>query len=110
MLALLTLAGCQTQPASATAGPAAISATASVSALEASLAAAGHAIVACYAAPKCAGVAPKSKIKTAYDAAYQSVTTAQGIADAGGSPDLTAAGLALGALQALVTALPNAAS
>jgi hypothetical protein len=109
MLALLALAGCQTQPIPATTAPAVTSSQAAVAALEASLAAAGRTIVACYSVPACSAAAPRAKIKAAYDGAYAALTTAQGVADAGGSPDLTAAGLALGTLQGLVAALPAAA-
>ena len=63
--------GCANTPAN-TARPA----VPTVVALEASLAASGQIILACYATPQCASVAPKAKIKAAYDSAYNSVTDA----------------------------------
>jgi hypothetical protein len=83
-------------------------AAASVSASEAALAAAGRVVLACYTVPRCSAAAPKAQIKAAYDSAYISVTQAQTIADAGGSPDLTATTAAMSVLQALVVQLPQA--
>jgi hypothetical protein len=82
-------------------------AAASVSASEAALAAAGRAVLACYTVPRCSAAAPKAQIKAAYDSAYISVTQAQTIADAGGSPDLTATTAAMSVLQGLVAQLPS---
>jgi hypothetical protein len=82
------------------------SSVAAVSASEAALAAAGKTILVCYGVPRCAAVAPKPAIRAAYDLAYDSVTRAQAIADAGGSPDMIASASALSALQALVVQLP----
>jgi hypothetical protein len=79
---------------------------ATVSALEAALAAAGRGVLACYALPACAAYAPKPTIKVAYDSAYTAVTAAQTAADAGGTPDLTAATAAIATLQGLITSLP----
>lgn len=90
------LVGCAT--------PAAPKAT--VSAAEASLAASGRLILACYAVPACSAAAPKKTIRADYDTAYAAVTTAQAAADAGGSPDMTAAMAALSLLQADVAPLP----
>lgn len=99
LAAIVLLAGCaSSQPAQP--------ALAGVVAAEASLTAAGDIIIACYAVSSCAKVAPKAKIKLAYDAAYQSVTQAQTTADAGGAVDLTATTAAISALQALVATLP----
>ena len=81
------------------------SSVAAVSASEAALAAAGRTILVCYAVPRCATAAPKVQIRTAYDQAYTAATTAQAIADAGGTPDLTATTAAMSALQALVAQL-----
>ena len=92
--AVISVAGCKTN------------AVATVSASEASLAAAGRVVLACYSVPACAAVAPKPAIKLAYDSAYTAVTSAQTTADAGGSPDMTAATAALSALQGLITQLP----
>lgn len=97
------LAGCAPKPGV----PAGNATAASVSASEAALAAAGRVIVACYSVPACGAVAPKPTIKAAYDAAYASVTQAQGIADAGGTPDMTASVAAMSALQALIARLPS---
>jgi hypothetical protein len=96
LMSALALAGCATAPTP----------VATVSASESVLAAAGRAVLACYAVPACATVAPKAQIKSAFDAAYTAVTAAQATADAGGSPDLTAATAALSALSALVAQLP----
>ena len=82
------------------------SSIAAVSASEAALAAAGRAVLACYTVPRCATVAPKAQIKGAYDAAYTAVTQAQTVADAGGTPDMTASTAAMSALQGLVAQLP----
>jgi hypothetical protein len=82
-------------------------AVAPVSAAEATLAAAGRVILACYAVPACSAIAPKPKIKADYDTAYSAVTAAQTVADAGGSPDMTAASAALALLQADVAPLPT---
>jgi hypothetical protein len=83
------------------------SAIATVSASQASLTAAGRVILACYSVPACSSVAPKPQIKTAFDVAYLAVTTAQGAADKGGTPDMAAVMQALQALQALVASLPR---
>ena len=99
-LALL-LAACSppgTPPASAT--------KADVVAAEAGLTAAGKTILACYAVPACASVAPKAPIKAAYDDAYTAVTAAQSVADAGGVIDLTTATGALSTLTGLLAKLP----
>jgi hypothetical protein len=77
---------------------------ATVSATEATLAAAGRAAVACMATPVCSAPALKAQIKAAYDKAYNAVTAAQSVADAGGSPDMTAATAAIVALQNLIPA------
>jgi len=77
-----------------------------VVAAEAALAAAGHIVLGCYAVPACVAVAPKPAIKKAYDAAYNAVTAAQTVADAGGSPDMTAATAAMSGLQSLIDQLP----
>lgn len=82
------------------------SSVAAVSASEAALAAAGRVVLACYSVPKCSAVAPKPQIKAAYDSAYTAVTNAQTVADAGGTPDMTAATAAMSALQGLVAQLP----
>jgi hypothetical protein len=79
---------------------------AAVSGIEAALAAAGHAVLACYTVPACSAAAPKAQIRTAYDNAYSAVTAAQSTADAGGSPDLTAATAAMTTLQNLIAQLP----
>jgi hypothetical protein len=80
---------------------------AAVSAAEATLAAAGRVILSCYAVPACAAAAPKATIRKDYDAAYTALTSAQAVADAGGSPDMTAATAALSLLQADVSTLPT---
>lgn len=80
---------------------------ADVVAAEAALAASGRIVIACYAVPACNTVAPKDKIKLAFDTAYDAVTAAQATADAGGSPSMTAASAALAALQDIVTKLPK---
>lgn len=99
LAALLSLSACSsTTPQSS---------VAAVSASEAALAAAGKTILVCYGVPRCAAVAPKAQIRAAYDLAYDSVTRAQAIADAGGSPDMIASASALSALQALVVQLPQ---
>jgi hypothetical protein len=77
---------------------------ATVSATEATLAAAGRSAVACMATPVCSAPALKAQIKAAYDKAYNAVTTAQAVADAGGTPDMTAATAAIVALQNLIPA------
>lgn len=102
-LAAVILAGCHSQSASVPA----TAPKASVSVAEATLAAAGRTVVACYAVPACATVAPKSDIKRAYDGAYAAVTEAQTAADSGGSPDMTASVAALSALETLLTRLPR---
>lgn len=84
------------------------SSVAPVSASEAALAAAGRAVLACYSVPKCAAVAPKPQIKVAYDKAYTAVTSAQALADAGATPDMTATAAAMSVLQGLVAQLPPA--
>jgi hypothetical protein len=83
------------------------SAVATVSASEAALAAAGRVVLACYSVPRCASVAPKPQIKSAYDAAYAAVTQAQSVADAGGTPNMAATTAAMSALQGLVSQLPQ---
>lgn len=97
LAALLSLSACS----STTPSP-----VAAVSASEATLAAAGKTVLVCYSVPRCAAVAPKAQIRAAYDLAYDSVTRAQAIADAGGTPDMVASASALSALQALVVQLP----
>lgn len=82
-------------------------AKATVSAAEGSLAAVGHTILACYKVPACDKLAPKDEITKAYIAAYTAITDAQAVADAGGTPDMTASTGALSALQGLVNALPK---
>lgn len=106
--AAVALGGCATTSpaATATTAPGGNAAAASVSALEAALTGAGQAVLACYATPACAAVAPKPQIKTAYDTAYTTVTAAQSTADLGGTPDLTAATAAMSALAALLGKLP----
>ncbi len=94
LILVLGLAGCTTAATTST------SAVASVSASQAALAAAGRTVLACYAVPACAAVAPKAQIKAAFDQAYTAAVSAQAVADAGGSPDLTAETAALTALQA----------
>jgi hypothetical protein len=84
-------------------------AIASVSASQASLAAAGRVVLACYAEASCAAVAPKPQIKVAFDAAYLTVTQAQTAADSGGTPDMNAVTTSLQTLQALVATLPKPA-
>lgn len=98
LAALLILSGCSsTAPQSS---------VAAVSASEATLAAIGRTVLVCYSVPRCAAVAPKPQIRAAYDLAYDSLTRAQTIADAGGTPDMVASASALSALQALVVQLP----
>lgn len=82
---------------------------AAVSAAETALAAAGQAVMACYGVAACEAkaVSLSPQIKAAYDAAYTAVTAAQTAADAGGSPDMTAATAAMSALQGLVAQLPQ---
>lgn len=101
-ISLTALAACSGTPAQQTS-----SSKATVSASEAALAAAGHVIVSCYAVPACHTAAPVAQIKAAYDTAYNAVIAAQASADAGGTPDMTTTTAALGALQALVVALPT---
>lgn len=98
LAALLLLSDCSTATPQ--------SSVAAVSASEATLAAAGKTILVCYSVPRCAAVAPKPQIRAAYDLAYDSLTRAQTIADAGGTPDMVASASALSALQALVVQLP----
>lgn len=81
-------------------------ALANVSATQASLAASGRIILACYTVPHCNAVAPKAKIKAAYGEAYTAVTAAQASADAGETPNMTASTAAMQALQGLVNQLP----
>lgn len=100
---VICLAGCGATPAPQPS-------VAAVSASEAALAAAGRVVMGCYAVPACAAVAPKAKIRAAYDTAYTAVTQAQKVADAGGSPDMTAATAAMSELQGLVAQLPPAQS
>lgn len=90
---------------------------ATVSAAEAALAASGRAALAYMQLPPCGGTATlcsaptvKAQIKIAYDQAYAAVTAAQATADAGGSPDMTAATAALTVLQNIVTSLPSTKS
>ena len=101
LLGLLLLAGCHQSKAPT---PVAV-----VGGVQTGLAAAGHVVLACYAVPACEvkAVPLKPQIKAAYDAAYSAVTAAQSEADAGGSPDMTAATAALSALQGLVAQLPK---
>jgi hypothetical protein len=96
------LAGCG-KPATTSPTPAVPDVVAS----EASLAAAGKVVLACYALPACAAQAPKAQIKLAYDAAYSAVTQAQTAADAGGSPNMTAAAAAVASLAQIVAQLPK---
>jgi hypothetical protein len=99
LAATLGLAACASTP---TPTPA----VAGVSAAEAALAAAGRVILACYTVPSCAAVAPKPTIKADYDAAYNAIVAAQVVADAGGSPDMTAATAAMTLLQGAIAQLP----
>jgi hypothetical protein len=105
---LAVLAACAVQTPTTT--PTQQSAVATVSGSEARLAAAGRAILACYMVPACSAVAPKPKIKAAYDSAYNAITAAQAVADAGGTPDLTATTAAMVTLQGLVAQLPKTGS
>jgi len=110
---LLSLAGCITSCATSTTP--APSPLVTVVAAEYSLGAAGGIANAyvhlplCTGAngPVCADPAIKAQVKQAYDAAYAAVTQAQATADAGGSPDMTAASAALSALQSAVATLPQ---
>lgn len=77
-----------------------------IAASQDSLNAAGKTILACYSVPRCNAAAPKPAIRLAYDTAYDALTRAQAIADAGGTPDLVASTVALSALQVLVAQLP----
>ncbi|MDE2106743.1 MAG: hypothetical protein KGL39_56535 [Patescibacteria group bacterium] len=105
LLAGLALAGCVSQQPP----------VAQVSAAEAALAAAGKVALGYMRLPVCTTGGPqacakpvvKAQIKTAYDAAYGAVTAAQTQADAGQSPDMTAALSALATLQSLVATLPK---
>lgn len=94
--ALLALDGCASKT----------SPVAAVAAAQDSLNAAGKTILACYSVPRCNAAAQKPAIRLAYDTAYDSVTRAQAIADAGGTPNLVASTAALSALQALIAELP----
>ncbi len=105
LLLTVALAGCgatTTTPIPGTTTPA----VATVSASQAVLAASGRTVLACYSVPACAKVAPKAKIKAAYDVAYKAVTDAQAVADTGGSPDMSLEAAALTTLQSLVAQLP----
>jgi hypothetical protein len=102
-LVLLTglLSGCVTGPAGVPPNT-----RAPVSAAQAALTAAGRTVLACYGVPACAKAAPKAQVKAAYDSAYDAVVQAQAVADAGGSPDLTATVATMAVLQGLVAQLP----
>lgn len=98
------LAGCAVTPKN----------VATVSAAEAGLAASGKIALAYMQLPACGGAATlcsdpaiKAQIKSKYDTAYAAVTSAQAVADAGGTPDMTLATAALAALQGQVNALPT---
>ncbi len=77
-----------------------------VAASQLALTAAGRVVLSCYAVPSCNAVAPKAQIKVAYDAAYTALVSAQAVADAGGTPTMTAAAAAMATLQGLITQLP----
>lgn len=77
-----------------------------VAASQVALTAAGRVVLACYSVPSCAATAPKAQIRAAYDRAYDAVVAAQAVADAGGTPSMTAAAAAIATLQGLVTQLP----
>ncbi len=79
---------------------------ATVSVGQAALASLGRTVLACYAVPRCAVLAPKPQIKAAFDAAYAAVSMAQAQVDAGAMPDTAAAAAAIAALQVIVAALP----
>ena len=100
----MALAGCAAKNTS----------VATVSASEAALAASGKVALAYMQLPPCGGPATlcaqptvKRDIKAAFDRASDAVTAAQAVADAGGTPDMTAASAALVALQDIVTGLPK---
>lgn len=78
-----------------------------VAASQVALTAAGRVVLACYSVPSCALAAPKAQIRAAYDQAYDAVTAAQAVADAGGTPSMTAAAAAMTQLQRLVAQLPT---
>jgi hypothetical protein len=99
----LMLTGCAGSDTAATPND---HAKAAVVASEASLAAAGKTILACYSVPRCNLVAPKPQLKAAYGVAYDAVTKAQAVADSGGTPDMTATTAAMTALQNTINALP----
>lgn len=100
------LAGCGAPAEPEASAPAPRPAVAAVSASQATLAAAGRVVMACYAVPACAAVAPKAKIRSAYDAAYDAVVAAQAVADTGATPDMSATTAAMVVLRRLVTQLP----
>jgi hypothetical protein len=56
--------------------------------------------------PLCADPTIKAQVKNAYDMAYDAVTAAQTVADAGGTPDLTAATAAVTVLKNLLATVP----
>jgi hypothetical protein len=99
-----SVAGCGSPPAT------------TVVAAESGLAVSGHAALVYLGLPVCTGAngpvcstpAAKAKVKAAFDQAYDAVTAAQAVADAGGSPDLAAATAALAALQGVMAGLPGA--
>jgi hypothetical protein len=79
---------------------------AGVAGAEASLTAAGEAIIACYSVAACHEAAPRAEIAARYDEAYDAVTKAQATADAGGTPNLAASTAALSALSTEIARLP----
>ena len=103
-LAAVLVAGCAKQ-----------SPVATVSATEAALAASGKVAVAYMQQPPCTGsngplcsdAELKAKIKLAFNAAYDSAAEAQAVADAGGTPNMTALNAAMAALQNLLANLPK---
>jgi hypothetical protein len=99
MLGLLLPAACATPPAGITTQQQNV---ANVVALEAGLTAAGKSTLACYSVPSCSKIADHAKIRLAFDAAYDAVTSAQQASDAGGSPNVAAASSALATLNALI--------
>lgn len=107
LVVVAVLAGCAPTAPTKTPGlPSPVASLLNVVASEAALSAAGRAVLACYAVPACARVAPKPQLKAAYDQAYTLVVAAQASVDAGGTPDMTAATAAMAALEALVARLP----
>lgn len=88
---------------------------ASIAALEVGLATAETAATSYVALPRCLANASGlcsdadlvAKIAAADMAAYTSLKSAEAIAASGGSPDLTAATIALTALQSIIATLPK---